>query len=283
MKTRRLIPTVLAATVMLFSFSACEKDELKPDPDGQAAPGTFAVNMTDAPGDYDALAVQIINVEAYLEGSGWVSLNNEAQVVSVLELTNGAETQLAMESDAQAGVYSKVRLTFGDEHSLSFDSGTDLGFDLGGLTGGANATVDLQWEGASSHQVVIDIDEEVSANAGAEILLDFHVMESIIQNGQEYVINPMVTLIADASTGVHGQIEGAASAAVVVSNGQSTFSSYTDASGHFLVRGMADGIYNITLMPSQAGQGALEYAENQSFEGVVIVKGEITQMGTIQF
>lgn len=282
MKTLRLIPTTAVITAMLFAFSSCEKEDMNPDPDGAAA-GTFTVNMTDAPGDFDALSVEITNVEAYLEGSGWVSLNNEAQVVSVLDLTNGAETQLAYQGEADAGVYSMLRITFGNNNSLSFDSGTDLGFDLGGLTGGANATIDLEWASSSSQQVVINIDEEVSAEAGAEVLLDFRVMESIIQTGQTFVIDPAITLIADASTGVHGEIEGAASAAILVTDGENTFSSYTDASGQFLVRGMADGVYNVILMPSQEGQGLLEVAENQTIEGVVIAQGSITQMGTIQF
>lgn len=282
MKTLRLIPTTAVIVAALFAFSSCEKEEMNPDPDGAAA-GSFAVKMTDAPGDYDALDVEITNVEAYLEGSGWVSLNNEAQVVSVLDLTNGAETQLAYESEADAGVYSMLRITFGNNNSLSLDSGTDLGFDLGGLTGGANATVDLEWASSSSHQVVINIDEEVSASAGAEVLLDFHVMESIIQSGQQFIIDPAITLIEDARTGIHGQIEGAASAAILVTDGENTFSSYTDASGQFLVRGMADGVYDVILMPSQEGLGLLDQAEDQTIEGVVIAEGRITQMGTIQF
>lgn len=282
MKTLRLIPTTAVIIAVLFAFSSCEKEEMNPDPDGAAA-GSFAVKMTDAPGDYDALDVEITTVEAYLEGSGWVSLNNEAQVVSVLDLTNGAETQLAYESEADAGVYSMLRITFGNNNSLSLDSGTDLGFDLGGLTGGANATVDLEWASSSSHQVVINIDEEVSASAGAEVLLDFHVMESIIQSGQQFIIDPAITLIEDARTGIHGQIEGAASAAILVTDDENTFSSYTDASGQFLVRGMADGVYDVILMPSQEGLGLLDQAEDQTIEGVVIAEGRITQMGTIQF
>ncbi|MBI1288000.1 MAG: DUF4382 domain-containing protein [Flavobacteriales bacterium] len=282
MKTLRSISTTAMIAAVLFAFSSCEKEDMNPDPDGPAA-GSFAVKMTDAPGDYDALDVEITNVEAYLEGSGWISLNNEVQAVSVLDLTNGAETQLAYQGDADAGVYSKVRITFGNDNSLSFDSGTDLGFDLGGMTGGANATIDLNWANSGSHQVIIDIDKEVSADVGAEILLDFHVMESVIQNGQQFVLNPTISLIEDASTGVHGKIEGAESAAVQVTDGNNSFSSYTDASGQFLVRGMQDGTYTVTLMPSQQGHGMLDHLQDQTIEGVVVAQGRITQMGTIQF
>lgn len=282
MKTLRIISATAVIATMLVTFSSCEKEDLNPDPDGPA-PGTMTVKMTDAPGDYEALDVEITNVEAYLEGSGWVSLNNQAQMVSVLDLTNGAETQIAFDGEAQAGVYSMIRVTFGNNNSLSFDAGTDLGFDLGGLTGGASATIDIDWATTTSNQVVIEIDREVSANAGAEVLLDFHVMESVIQTGQQFVLDPAITVINDTQTGVHGQIEGAASAAVVVTDGENTFSSYTDASGHFLIRGMDDGIYTVTLMPSQEGLGLLEHADDQTIESVTVVEGRITQMGTIQF
>ena len=270
------------ASAMLFAFSSCEKEEIKQDPDGPNA-GTFAVKMTDAPGDYEALEVEVTSVEAYLEGAGWVSLNNEARMVSVLELTNGAETQLAYVSSADVGVYSKVRVTFGNNNSLTFDSGTDLGFDLGGLTGGASATINLDWATSSSNQVVININEEVSAEAGASVLLDFNVMQSVVQNGQEFVLNPAVTLIADASTGVQGRINGAASSAVIITDGENSYNTYTDASGYFLIRGVEDGEYTATLMPSQEGLGLLQHADDQTIEGVVVAKGEITQMGTIQF
>lgn len=282
MKTLRIISATAVVATMLVTFSSCEKEDMNPDPDGPA-PGTMTVKMTDAPGDYEALDVEITNVEAYLEGSGWVSLNNQAQMVSVLDLTNGAETQLAFDGEAQAGVYSMIRVTFGNNNSLSFDAGTDLGFDLGGLTGGANATIDIDFASTTSNQVVIEIDREISADAGAEVLLDFHVMESVIQTGQQFVLDPTITVINDTQTGLRGQIEGAASAAVVVTDGENTFSSYTDASGHFLIRGMEDGIYTVTLMPSQEGLGLLEHADDQTIESVTVVEGRITQMGTIQF
>lgn len=282
MKTLRIISATAVVATMLVTFSSCEKEDMNPDPDGPA-PGTMTVKMTDAPGDYEALDVEITNVEAYLEGSGWVSLNNQAQMVSVLDLTNGAETQLAFDGEAQAGVYSMIRVTFGNNNSLSFDAGTDLGFDLGGLTGGANATIDIDFASTTSNQVVIEIDREISADAGAEVLLDFHVMESVIQTGQQFVLDPTITVINDTRTGLRGQIEGAASAAVVVTDGENAFSSYTDASGHFLIRGMEDGIYTVTLMPSQEGLGLLEHADDQTIESVTVVEGRITQMGTIQF
>lgn len=41
------------------------------------APGCFTVSLTDSPGNYSGLTVEILKVEAYLENRGWVVLNDE--------------------------------------------------------------------------------------------------------------------------------------------------------------------------------------------------------------
>lgn len=134
---------------------------------------------------------------------------------------------------------------------------------------------DLNW--GSSQQVEIEINEQLSANAGAEVLLDFHVAQSIYQQAQDYFINPTITVIEDASTGVQGEVQGSANAAITLTDGMNTFSTYINAQGQFLIRGVEDGMYQMIIQPAE------DNLNPQTVNGVVVVRGAITQVGTIQF
>ena len=78
MKTLKLISMVMAS--LLFVFTSCQKDDAYPSSNSNSSStesGTFKVKMTDAPGNYAALDVQITGIDAYLENDGWVSLNRK--------------------------------------------------------------------------------------------------------------------------------------------------------------------------------------------------------------
>lgn len=271
---------LLAASIFVLA-TGCKKEDIAPgDMNNPGEPGTFRVAMTDSPGDYEALDVEILKVEAYLDGQGWVSLNDSAQMVSVLSLTNGVQTQLSAESRAQVqvGTYSMVRLTFGSNNTLDLNTAATL--ELGGVNVSANGLLSLAYSGEK--QITIAIDEEVSAESGAEVLIDFDVANSIVQSGNQYFIQPALSVIHDAKTGVRGHVEGAASAMVSLSNESGEFHSAINAQGDFLVRGMEDGIYELSVMPGRIGEST-EAMEPKKIEGVVIASGEITSVGTIQF
>ena len=269
---------LLALGFGLFATS-CQKEDMGPDgtkPD----PGTFKVYMTDSPGDYESLDMEIVRVEAYIEGQGWVTLNSEARTVNVLSLTNGVQTELtaATQAEAKAGLYSHLRIVFGSNNHVTLNSQSALA--LGGITGSGAVSFDLGLEG--EHAIEIDINEEVSADAGAEVLLDFNVAQSVHQYADSFVVQPMLTVIEDARTGVRGHVEGAVSAAATVSNDSGSFSTYINAQGDFLIRGMEDGVYELSIQPNRP-EGALADPEPIKIESVVIVDGEITNVGTITY
>jgi hypothetical protein len=283
MKKARI--SLIAAVVSLIAFTSCDKQT------GNSNEAGITIKMTDAPGDYAALNVEIERVEIYSESSGWVELSNESQIVNVLELTNGVETTLATSTQLEAGLYTQVAVYFGSENSIQVQSN------------GEYASLEVGGEG----MIVSDIHAEVSASAATEVLLDFNVAESVELVNGEFVLNPVVETIADAETGIHGQVEAEGLAHVTLTGAGGSFSAYTDASGFFLIRGMAEGSYTLEIeaqgeSSGEAG-GSLEgnlslglgipglvegsaEAEGSttisaSYENVAIVQGEITQMGSI--
>lgn len=271
----------LFALGIAFVAFGCEREDVQPSDPSRPAPKSFKVRMTDSPGDYEALDVEILKVEAYLEGEGWVSLNNDAQFVSVLELTNGAETTLAeqFEGEAQAGVYSKLKFTFGSENHLEVSEA--LALELGPIALNSNGMLDLSF-GSGEQEVIIEIDEEVSAEAGADLLIDFNVAQSIYQEADSFFIQPALEEIENAETGVRGQVSGAVSAMVMIYNDSDTASTFIDAQGNFLLRGMTSGSYDLMAIPNRV-EGELQDPEPYEIDGVLITEGEISTVGNISF
>lgn len=248
-------------------FQSCKKDNVEPIQPADNTKGAMSVKMTDAPGDFEALDVEIIKVEAYLQNQGWVTLNSESHMVSVLDLTNGVSTSLASSTNVSAGLYSKIRLTFGNQNTLW------LGIGLGGNQ------IALNFASNTEQQVEIQVDEQVEAGATTEILLDFNAAQSIIEAGNTYLLQPVISEIEDPSTGAYGQVQGAARASVTLSDGERTFSTYIAANGSFKLQGMADGTYDIVISGVREGESQLREA---TIENVVIVQGQFTNAGSIQ-
>lgn len=270
--------SLIALSSMLI-FESCKKDDnMQSNANNPSTESKkqFRVNMTDAPGDYESLDVEITSVDAYLEGSGWVNLSNQSQVVSVLELTNGAQTTIASSTsaDLEFGTYSMIRVRFGDENQLKLNSTLLLG-DL------VNVLVDLDFQTNTSNEVIIEIDEEFSSETDAELLLDFDVASSIIENSGQYTLDPVITAVADFQTGIKGHVEGAANAAIMITDGTNEYSTYINANGDFMIRGMADGQYSLTAVAEAETEAEIDNPNSQTMSGVLVVDGEIRSVGTI--
>ncbi|HEX2901500.1 MAG TPA: DUF4382 domain-containing protein [Bacteroidia bacterium] len=264
---------------LAFFATSCQKENVGPDGTKPEA-GTFKAYMTDSPGDFEALNIEILRVEAFIEGEGWVTLNSNARSVNVLSLTNGVQTELtaAAESEAKAGAYTKLRIVFGSNNHITISNQAALA--LSEITGNLVATFSLHFKG--EREVVIEIDEKVNSRVGAAVLLDFNVAQSVHQYADSFVIDPILTVIEDARTGVRGHVEGAASAAVTLNNHSGSFSTYINAEGDFLLRGMEDGTYDLIVMPCGV-VGQLQDPQPKEVNGVIVTEGEITSVGTISF
>lgn len=257
---------LIAAAITGMMFTSCKKDDIEPNNNNETQ-GEMTVKMTDAPGDYAALDVEITKVEAFLDNSGWVTLNNQTQTVAVLDLTNGTSTSLASSSSVDAGFYSKLRLTFGNSNNLSVGVGS--GMNQFGLNFGTN----------TQQQVEIVVDEQIDAGSTNEIVLDFNVAESIVELGGSYFIDPAISEIEDTSTGVEGEVDGAIQASVTLTDGNESFSTYIAANGEFMLQGMEDGTYE--LIVSGIRDGETQVSET-TVQNVVVVSGEFTSTGSIQ-
>ncbi|MBI3233380.1 MAG: DUF4382 domain-containing protein [Bacteroidetes bacterium] len=273
MKSKLILVSAVVATAVLFA--SCKKNEsITGQSDPNSSANAMRVKMTDAPADYAGMKVTITSVEAYLDHKGWITLNNQSQVVSVLDLTNGKTIDLSYNGNVEIGTYSKIKLRFGDSNTLDIDGAVSAG----GVN--ANGTFNLKWYGEK--EIEIPINATVGASGEAVVLLDFDAASSIKESLGEYIIKPVVREVKDESTGVKGNIETGAKALVEVTGPSGTISSFADINGNFELKGLDAGSYTVKVM--KASRTILNAAQSSyTISGVVVAKGEVKSMGTIKF
>ena len=110
---------ILALSIALFSCSDSEEN------------ARLEIRLTDAPGDYEAVYVDIQGVEIHADegntSNGWKSLEVQEGRYNLLEFTNGIDTLLAT-AVLPAGRISQIRLILGDNNSVKID-GQEIGVD----------------------------------------------------------------------------------------------------------------------------------------------------------
>jgi len=257
---KRVLVFALLIVCAGFTIQSCKKDN-------KVSQGQMEVRMTDSPGDFVALNVEILKIEAYLENSGWVTINETSKEINILDLTNGAEVTLVSATSVQPGTYTKLKLTFSGENSLTFNGTT-----------GSN-TVNLSFGSSFSGQVEVPIHCQISGGATSSILLDFNVGSSIAQAGGGYTLNPMIAEISDPNTGVQGQVSGASQAAISLSSASYSSSTYINQDGYFMIKGVPDGTYLLKIEAKGIGE---VLASQKSIQNVTITKGQIKSLGSIQ-
>ena len=254
MKTKLfLIPVIVLFIAVL---STCTKDK------GNLTT-TMYVRMTDSPGYYRAVYVDVKAIEAHTDEGGWMDLQTNAGVYDLISLTNGIEVMLA-KGEIPVGNLSQIRLLLGDnnsivvndvEHPLTVPSGMHSGIKL-------------------------EVHATLSPNVPFTILLDFDAAQSIVLTGSgNYELKPVIRTIVSSSA--YGNIKGTAYPAeaqpAVVATGMGyTFSTYTNAGGDFILRGLFPGTYDVTFYPRTP-------YEEKTIQEVVVRGGQTTRMETVYF
>jgi hypothetical protein len=246
----------LACGVLGLALIACESDSKN---------ARLEVWLTDAPGDYQEVNIDIQGVEIHTSENdnekGWTSLEVNKGVYNMLKLTNGIDTLLAVK-EIPAGKISQIRLKLGDGNTIKVDGKmTDLIVPSGQPSG-----------------LKLQVHENLSEGITYKILLDFDVARSIVASGNaSYKLKPVIRTITKA---VDGAIKGVVSPkestpAIYAIIGDDTLgTTYPDTLGHFLLRGLPAGSYNVTFEPNS------DYQKIQKSD-VSVQLGVITDLETV--
>lgn len=260
------LKSLLLAGVMAFGFTSCSDDDENNPEEGMAG---LVVRMTDAPGDYDQVWVDVQDVMIKTEaGVGedeaqWQSLSNvETGRYDLLQLTGGV-SQLLADVEIPAGYLDQIRLVLGPDNAVVIDG----------------EEIPMATPSAEQSGLKLQVQQELEAGENYDYLLDFNVDESVVITGSAgYILKPVIRMSALANTGsIVGEVHPNDTRSLVkAQNASHTISAYTDEGGNFVLHGVAAGTYQVTITPdAETGR------EMVSVDNIKVEEGETNDLETI--
>ncbi len=231
--------------------------------DDSTEPATTAVNfrMTDAPGDYDAVYIDLIGAEVHSDVKGWVPLNVKAGIYNLANLTNGKDTLIA-NGQVAVGNVSEIRLILGNNNTVVVKG----------------VSYALSTPSAQQSGLKLKVNTVLVEGITYNLLIDFDADKSIVDTGNDkYILKPVLRVI---TTAISGAISGTAlpllaQPAVYAIIGTDSFSTYANPlTGNYFIGGLAAGTYKVVFMPKGI------YTDT-TIAGVTVTTGAITSMGTV--
>jgi len=245
---------LLAAAFLCIGFASCKKN------DSTSGSAHVTVKMTDAPGAYDAVILNIKSV-VIVTAKGESTLSVGGGPINILHFRLGKDTLLASQ-DIPAGTIEQVRLVLNDTGNRVIVDGTSY---------------DLTTPSGQTSGVKLNLHDNLTAGIDYTLRLDFDAAQSIVHTGNgKYILKPVIRAYSDAvSGGLTGIVFPAISSPKVYAiAGTDTVGTVADASGKFYFSGLAAGTYNVQFSP--VSPFVVKVVNN-----VTVVNGSIKDMGTI--
>lgn len=261
----RITITFLAT---LFLITSCDVAD---DGSSVSTKGTLQVYLTDAPGDYEAVWIDIEAVRIHVnedddieeDDAGWVTINDEPMRVNLLELTNGRFEVLG-ETELDAGMYNQIRLILGEDNEIVKNG----------------VTHSLKTPSAQQSGLKLNVNAEIEGGEVYTLLLDFDASRSIVEAGNsgKFILNPVIRTVEFAQTGaIEGIIEPAESLPWVyaIAGADTLAGTKADAGGEFRLVGLLPGSYTVAINPT------IVSFQNEEIPDVEVMESDTTDVGTI--
>lgn len=272
MKTFKLraIGLFILCLLSLFFIQCDDNDDAAPPP----GTSQLTINMSDGPGDYDAVYIEILDIKiknSSDEGEeGWVSVANpeivgEGKIYDLLTLTGGVSIVLA-DTPVTSGHLGQIRLILGDQNTVVVD--------------GVTHTLDTPSAQQSGLKLLVN--QNLSSGIEYEFMLDFNVDKSIVSQGNGgYSLKPTIKVSTTANSGA---IKGIVTTTLPLSNTLmaavvgTEISSYVNKdTGAFQLDGVPQGTHSVTFTSSDAA------IPPKTISGVSVTNGQITVMDPVTF
>lgn len=265
MKKHLLTPLAAVLFVWVLVMAGCS-DSTEPESGGI---GSMRVSLIDAPGDYDAVNVEVIRVEVHRsddgdegDGGGWHTIDVDTTYVDLLTLTGGNSAVLA-DSTLPSGHYTQIRLILGDGNNVVVDS---VAFDL---------------EVPSSANTGLKLNHPFNIDAGAlyEVTLDFDADKSVhITGAGQYKMKPVIRVIVNQTSGsLMGVVEPVEARAMIWTvAGDDTVTAYADTlSGAFRFGMLPQGDYDLNFSATMG-----TFRDSVVFD-IPVTAGQTNDIGTM--
>jgi len=247
--------------LFLFSsfFIACNKSNNNEN-------AHLQLYLTDDPGDYEAVYIDVKDVQINVTGDGdegWQSLAGvKPGSYNLLDLVNDKDTLLA-DALIPSGKLHQIRLILGTENYVK----------IGG------EMIKLETPSAQQSGLKLNVQQNVTGGVLYTMVLDFDVARSIVNTGSgKYNLKPVIRTVLAA---VGGSIKGfvspdTVSTAVIALQGPDTIATtYTGVDGGYLIKGLDAGTYSLHFLPSNSS--FLDDAK----DAVIVTTGNVTVVDTV--
>ncbi|PBQ33014.1 hypothetical protein CNR22_14920 [Sphingobacteriaceae bacterium] len=231
MKTLKSLAVLF--TIVLFANSCTKESTPEPTLD-PAKPTPYYVRMTDAPGPYTAVNIDLQAVE--ITGNGnTTQLNVNAGIYNLLNFSNGLDTLIATGS-LYVDKVEQIRLILGPNSTV--------------VKGGV--TYPLSTPSAEQSGLKLQVHQTLQAGVAYYVLLDFDANQSIVEKGNgSYSLKPVIRTVETAISGsIKGQLSQPGVAAIItVTSGGNSYSTVADSNGNFIIKGLPAGTYSVSAVP----------------------------------
>ncbi|WP_257957549.1 DUF4382 domain-containing protein [Parapedobacter tibetensis] len=255
---KRLVLPLLAWVCALVFFGACSKG----DPQS-AGTAKLDLRLTDAPGAFDALYLDVQQVEFHTDEAGWTTVDLLVPgVYDLLEYRNGVDTLLCT-AELPAGRLSQVRFILGENNSIVVD--------------GMEHPLDVP--SGQQSGLKFNIHQELMPNGAYTMWTDFDAARSIVETGNgSYKLKPVIRVFTELTDGrIRGMVEPMEANPIVYAiNEADTASAIPNADGFFMFSGLPEGTYTVVAEPDEAS-GLAVYEK----PGVPVTFGIVSDIGTI--
>jgi len=259
MKKLNFLILASLALFTVFNFASCEKNT-----DSNKEKATVILMLTDAPALYDAVILDIQEVQLNSDAEGWITIPMvNPGLYNLLDFSNGLDTLLGS-VEISAGNLSQMRLILGSDNAVIVDG----------------MTYPLTIPSGSSSGLKINIHQTLEAGIIYRFWLDFDAAHSIHQTGNgKYMMKPVMRMFTEATSGaISGSVFPAEALPLVsVYNSTDTLMAIPAMDGHYMIRGIPAGNYTVKYT---VGFGIVGYTD-VFVTDVPVVNGEVTQMDTV--
>lgn len=239
--------------ILGVSFSSCSEDE-------STANYPYNVRMTDAPGPYDAVYLDVIGFEVVGSNGKAVMLNVHAGIYNLLNFTNGKDTLIAS-GNLENPTVQQIRLVLGPNNSVIVDG----------------VSYPLSTPSAEQSGLKLQVHQTLQADVAYNFQIDFDANASIVQEGNgNYKLKPVLRTIEMNAGTIQGRITPAGTKAVVTATAGMSYSSYVSASGEFKIMGLPAGSHTLTITPTLPLLPVIQ-------TDVVVTTGASTNIGVVAF
>lgn len=228
--------------------------------------GTLNVRLTDAPATYEAVYIDIQEVQLNIgsaQQEEWQTISTQSIRPDLLKLNNGADSLIGT-AELETGTYNQLRFILGTNNEVIIDGESRV----------------LTVPGGEQTGYKVNLNAGISEDLSTTKVIDFDVARSIAVTGNgQYILNPVLKVFDPGQTGrISGQLvpQGIPALVSVKIGNEVISTTYAEADGAFLLNGLNANVYKLLIEPASQ-----QYADTTLFEKEVSI-GEETDIGIIQ-